>query len=195
RRAGHAEGAEHGPAHQPVGRPRHRRELAREASVGRLLSLVVRSRDQSRLERQVGRVEERDATPRVDPDAAPVHAPRVAGIDQRAAQARRREHALVAERPELLAAAIPIPREHAESAAKAASGRSVCGTSGGGSVGTGWVGEATSPGTSEAATGRSSTGKTGLPVSRSSTNRKPVFVAATTTGISRPSRWIVVSTG
>ena len=44
-------------------------------------------------------------------------------------------------------------------------------------------------------TGRSSTGKMGFPVSRSSTNSIPVFVACSTASTARPFRRTVTSAG
>ena len=52
-------------------------------------------------------------------DAAPVHAARVPGYRSAAPQARRREHPLVAERRELLAADAAIPGREAEGVARA----------------------------------------------------------------------------
>src|SRR5215813_14102735 len=48
-----------------------------------------------------------------------------------------------------------------------------CRSNAGGLVGNGCVGDVFSPGTSDCGTGRSSIGHTGLPLVRSSTNRKP----------------------
>ncbi|PYP12551.1 MAG: hypothetical protein DMD56_03650 [Gemmatimonadetes bacterium] len=59
----------------------------------------------------------------------------------------------------------------------------------------GWVRDASSPGMSLDGTGRSSTGKIGRPVSRSSTNSMPVFVACNTAGTLAPSCVIVTSAG
>ena len=52
----------------------------------------------------------------------------------------------------------------------------------------GWVADVDSPGTSLCGTGRSSTRVSGTPVSRSSTNRKPLFVAKTSAGRVVPCR-------
>ena len=75
------------------------------------------------------------------------------------------------------------------------SGENRCGLSGGVSAVKGWVPEACSPGMSLAGTGRSSTGKIGRPVSRSSTNSIPVFVACSTAGTAAPSCVSVTSAG
>jgi len=48
--------------------------------------------------------------------------------------------------------------------------------------GMGWVGAAASPGMSLFGTARSLTSVSGLPVSRSSTNRLPIFVVTATAG-------------
>src|SRR4051794_6480074 len=55
-----------------------------------------------------------------------------------------------------------------------------CRLNGGTTVGKGCVGDVTSPGTSDCGTGRSSMGQSGLPVTRSNTNRNPVLDASAT---------------
>ena len=117
----------------------------------------------------------------VEARARPVRAAARERIEHRAAQARRREQAVVAQ-----------PGERSRHAARCsgvgARGRPRsrrCGTSGGGALGTGCVGHARSPGTSLAGTGRSSTGNSGAPVARSSTNTKPCLVACTTASTGR----------
>src|SRR5262249_9464359 len=70
-----------------------------------------------------------------------------------------------------------------------------CRLKGGTTVGKGCVGDVTSPGTSDFGTGRSSTGHSGLPVTRSNTNRNPVLEASATTSTVRPSCFTVTNCG
>jgi len=77
----------------------------------------------------------------------------------------------------------------------ASSTLSVCGTSGGGAMGKGCVAADASPATSLFGTARSSTPKSGVPVSRPSTNTFPVLLPWMTTGTSRPSRRSVATIG
>jgi len=75
------------------------------------------------------------------------------------------------------------------------SGRIDCRANGGGFTGTGCVGELCSPGTGLFGNGISRISCSGLPVARSNTNTKPVFVICATASTGRPARFIVNSTG
>ena len=98
--------------------------------------------------------------------------PMLPGTMQAAADARRREDAVIAQRAEHAAARVQIRRRRAPEIRL----RSICcGTRLAGWSGNGCVGDACSPGTSLAGTGRSSIGNSGLPVSRSKRNRWPVL--------------------
>ena len=67
---------------------------------------------------------------------------------------------------------------------------------GGGLIGNGCVGQYSSPGRGLSdMTGRSSTPNTGVPVTRSKTNRRPCFVYTATAGIVRPLRFTSINVG
>ncbi len=70
-----------------------------------------------------------------------------------------------------------------------------CRANGAGFVGNGCVGQVCSPGTVLFSIGRSSIGHSGLPVSRSKTNRKPCLAAWATASTGLPSCITVISCG
>ena len=67
--------------------------------------------------------------------------------------------------------------------------------SGPGLIGNGCVGHVASPGTVLWGTGRSSSPKTGSPVTRLKTNKRPIFVMTATAGIVAPFRLTSISVG
>ena len=70
-----------------------------------------------------------------------------------------------------------------------------CRANGAGLVGNGCVGQVCSPGTALFSIARSSMGHSGVPVSRSNTNRKPCLAASATASIALPSCLTVTSCG